>query len=198
MAGISAILTAAGESTRMGLPKPLLRWAGATLIEHQIAILVEAGAAQVVVVLGHAAEIVVPHVRGAGVQHVLNPDYRLGKATSVKAGLRAVDAGAESILLLAVDQPRTVALITAIVDAHVSGDALLTSPRYMGHGGHPLIFSAELRGDLERITEESEGIRAVFRAHREEVNALEIDDAMVRLDLNTPEAYKQAKALYGA
>ena len=198
MAGISAILTAAGESTRMGRPKPLLPWAGATLIEHQIAILVEAGATQVVVVLGHAAEIVAPHVRGAGVEHVLNPDYRLGKATSVKAGLRAVDAGAESILLLAVDQPRTVALITAIVDAHVSGDALITSPRCKGHGGHPLIFSAELRGDLERITEESEGIRAVFRAHREEVNALEIDDAMVRLDLNTPEAYEQAKALYGA
>ena len=37
----------------------------------------------------------------------------------------------------------------------------------------------------------------MFRAHRKQVNALEIDDPMVRLDLNTPEAYEQARAMYG-
>ena len=39
---ISAILTAAGESTRMGRPKPLLPWHGVPLVEYQTAALVDA------------------------------------------------------------------------------------------------------------------------------------------------------------
>ena len=48
---VSAILTAAGGSTRMGRPKALLPWHGVTLIEYQIACLIEVGAAEVVVVV---------------------------------------------------------------------------------------------------------------------------------------------------
>jgi molybdenum cofactor cytidylyltransferase len=33
----SAILLAAGESTRMGRPKPLLPWGETTLLEYQLA-----------------------------------------------------------------------------------------------------------------------------------------------------------------
>ena len=65
-------------------------------------------------------------------------------------------------------------------------------------GGNPLIFSASLKGELERISEEREGIREVFRAHRHEVNEVEIDDPMIRLDLNTRAQYEQALKRYGA
>ena len=198
MARVSAILTAAGESTRMGRPKPLLSWRGATLVEHQAACLLEGGCDEVVVVLGHAADEVAPFVRGDGVSAVFNSDYRLGKTTSIRAGLAHVDPGASSILLLAVDQPRTAALVGQIVGAHQSADALITSPRYRGRGGHPLIFSAELRGELKRITEENQGIREVFDAHRGEVLEVHLDDPMLRLDLNTPEAYEAAYARWGA
>ena len=34
---IAAILLAAGESTRMGRPKPLLKWGDSTLVEYQVA-----------------------------------------------------------------------------------------------------------------------------------------------------------------
>ena len=197
MAGISAILTAAGESTRMGRPKPLLPWRGTTLIEHQVASLVEAGAGQVIVVLGHEAESVAPYIAGPGVEHFVNPHYREGKATSIKAGLRRVPPDAGGILLLAVDQPRTARAISALIQAHLRSDALITCPRFRGQGGHPRVFSSRLRDELERISEESEGIRAVFQAHRDEVNSVETDDPMVLLDLNTPEAYEAAKRRYG-
>lgn len=194
MARVSAILTAAGESTRMGAPKPLLPWRGATLVEHQLACLLEGGCDEVVVVLGHAADEVTPLLRGDGVRAVVNPDYRLGKTTSIKAGLAHVDPAASAILLLAVDQPRTASIVGQVVRAHLDGGALITSPRYRGRGGHPLIFSAELRGELERITEERQGIREVFEAHRSDVLEVHLDDPMLRLDLNTPEAYEAAFA----
>ena len=197
-ARISAVLTAAGESTRMGRPKALLEWHGVTLVEYQTASLRSAGATEVVVVLGHEHEVIARYVTGHGVRHVVNHEYRQGKTTSIRAGLRALDPEAGDILLLAVDQPRPPEIISTILDAHLRTNALITSPRHLGRGGHPLIFSSTLRAELESISEEKQGIREVIGAHRGEVNEVEIDDPMVRLDLNSPEAYEEAKARYGA
>jgi len=198
MARISAILTAAGESSRMGRPKPLLSWHGLPLVEYQMASLVEADVAEVVVVLGHQQEMVAPHVKGNRVRWVPNPDYLQGKTTSIKTGLRSVASDAEGVLLLAVDQPRPPELIAAVMATHVEGRSLITSPRRQGKGGHPLIFASSLIPELLRITEEGEGIRQVFRAHSAEVNPVEVYDPIVTLDLNSPEEYEEAKAKYGA
>ena len=95
----------------MGSPKPLLPWPSGrgddtTLVEYQVSQLRCAGIDEIIVVLGHRAEEVEPIVGGAGVQSVLNPDYAMGKTTSIRAGLAKIDAGAETVMLLAVDQPR--------------------------------------------------------------------------------------------
>ena len=197
MAGISAVLTAAGESTRMGKPKPLLTWRGTTLLESQVSCLLEGGVSEVVVVLGHRAAEIARYARGPNVRWVVNGRYREGKASSVKAGLTAISDGAEAIALLAVDQPRTSELVSQVVNAHVENDALITSPRYRGHGGHPLIFSASLKPELEIISEETQGVREVFRRHSDQVTEVPIDDPLIRLDLNTPEHYEEARLLYG-
>ncbi|MDA0770889.1 MAG: nucleotidyltransferase family protein [Chloroflexi bacterium] len=198
MAIVSAILQAAGMSTRMGTPKPLLEWHGIPLVEYQIFSLIDAGVDDVLVVLGHNADEVSPAVDLTPARWVLNPDYAQGKTTSIKSGLMSIHPNAEAILLLAVDQPRTSAIVSQVLNAHVANGALITSPRYQGHGGHPLIFDGSLKPELEHITEEMQGLREVFAAHRKEVLELEIDDPMVRLDLNTPEAYEEAKRLYKA
>ena len=197
MAGVSAILTAAGESRRMGRPKPLLPWRGATLVERQIEALRDGGADEVVVVLGHRADEVAEYVGRDGVRAVVNAAYREGKTTSIKAGLRAAAADAGAIMLLAVDQPRTAGIVAAVIGAHRASGALITSPRYQGHGGHPLVFDAALRGELSRVSEGRQGIREVFMAHRGDVNEFAMDDAMVRVDMNTPEAYAAAFGRYG-
>ena len=198
MPGVSAILTAAGESTRMGRPKPLLPWLGVTLVEYQVRSLIEGGASEVIVVLGHAAGDVSPYVKGTGVRAVLNPDYLRGRTTSIKAGLAAVDPSVEAIVLLAVDQPRTPAIVSRMISTHLDKDALITAPRYGGRGGHPIVFASSLRGELEAISEETEGIRAVFRKHQDEVNEVQVDDLMVQLDLNTFDDYERARETYGA
>ena len=198
MQGVSAILIAAGESSRMGYPKPLMLWNGRTLLEHQICSLTQAGVAEVVVVLGHQADVISPYARGAKVRWVKNRDYRLGKTTSIKAGLQHIDPAAKGILLLAVDQPRTASIVSRIIQSHLDSDALITSPRFQGHGGHPLVFSASLKPELERLSEDREGIREVFQAHRERVLEVAFEDSLVCLDLNTQKDYKEARAIYGS
>ena len=196
MPGVSAVLTAAGESTRMGQPKPLLPWRGVTLIEYQVDSLSQAGVSQIVVVLGHESEAVARFMDERSARCVVNEDYRKGRSGSIKVGLAAVDADADALLFLGVDQPRTPDLISRVVEVHFRQDALITSPRHNGRGGHPLVFSMSLREELANTTEENQGIREVFRRHDGEVNEVEIDDPMIRLDLNTADDYENARALY--
>lgn len=194
MPSVSAILTAAGESSRMGSPKPLLSWHGITLVEFQIDCLFKSGVSEVLVVLGHKASEVIPFIVGTKASYVVNPMYAAGKTTSIKAGLEAISSKATAVVLLAVDQPRTPAIVEKVVSTHVKNDAVITSPRYRGHGGHPLIFSSCLFPELENISEKNEGLREVFQNHLAEITEVCIDEPVIRLDLNTPEAYVKARA----
>ena len=182
----------------MGSTKPLLYWHGVTLLEYQISALLAGGGAEVVVVLGHEAETLVAHVERTDARFVVNSAYKLGKSTSITVGLRAIDPDAEAVLLLAVDQPRTPKIVLEVIRTHAKSGTLITSPRFEGHGGHPLIFSASLKSELGRISEDKQGIREVFEAHRHQVAEVHTDDPMVRLDLNTPDEYEAAKLRYGA
>ena len=85
-----------------------------------------------------------------------------------------------------------------MIDSHIRAHALITSPRYSGRGGHPLVFSARLRDELEGISEATQGVREVFCAHAAEINEVDIDDPVIRLDINDPEAYEEALRLFGA
>ena len=189
-----AVLLAAGESSRMGQLKALLPWRGQTLLEYQVSALREGGADHVVVVLGHRAGELQPLVEGIqGASWVLNPDYLLGKTTSIRAGLSALDAvEASDILLLNVDQPRSSADVSRILNAHRASGYTVTVPTYNGKGGHPIVLSADLLEELLSIDEESQGIKAVVRRRPDSVYRLSLDSPEILLDLNTPEQYREA------
>ncbi len=187
----------------MGSPKPLLDWFGATLVERQVEGLLEAGVETVCVVTGHEHEAVTAAVGGSDslaravlggrrVVLVRNPSYREGKTTSIKAGLTGIPPTAQAVAILAVDQPRPASVTARVLESHHASGRPITSPRYQGHGGHPLIFSAALLPELAAISEEREGLREVVRRHASEINWVGSDDPVVRLDLNTPEAYRAA------
>ena len=51
--------------------------------------------------------------------------------------------------------------------------------------------------ELRLISERNQGLREVFERHRAEITEVHFDDPMVRLDVNTPEAYEAAYRAYG-
>ena len=199
MAGISAVLLAAGESSRMGQPKALLPWRGQTLLEWQISSLARAGVGETVVVLGHLAEQVAPYVRGIpSLRSVVNHQYRKGKTTSIKAGVSNIDPSAEGVLILAVDQPRPWEVLSQIIQAHLREGASITVPTYAGRRGHPPIFASVLFSELMAISEKTLGLRQVMADHGTEVNEVEAESAVVLLDLNSPQDYAEARKLFPA
>lgn len=192
-----AILLAAGESTRMGTPKSTLDWFGKPLVVAQVESLLQAGVDSVVVVVGATVSPLENLLSEMpSVVLVVNHDFKTGKASSVRTGARSLDGRCDNVVLLAVDQPRPAWVISNVLSCHVKANALITSPRYKGHGGHPLVFSASLRSELENVTDELEGVRAIMSRHAHEVNNVEFTSPIVRIDLNTPEEYRTALATY--
>ena len=191
------IILAAGESSRMGSPKGLLEWRGTTLLEYQMNSLLQGGCDKVVVVTGKYDTEMAPLLKDRpGIIRAYNPKYLEGKTTSIKTGVWELPDDIHSIVLLAVDQPRPAWVIEKVLKLHTDFGADVTSPGFDGHGGHPLVFDAQLRSDLMNITEESEGVRAIFRKPDIDHHRVKFDSAIVRLDINTPEAYENALASY--
>ena len=199
----SAILLAAGVSRRMGTLKALLDWQGRLLIIHQIVSLREAGADEVIVVLGHRSDELQARI-GVNrdvydlgrVRCVINEDYAQGKTTSIKTGLWALGPSTEpdaAILMLNVDQPRSAGIIRQTLAAHRNGgDHLITIPTYQGKGGHPIIVSRQLYNELIAIDERTQGMRAVTERHRDSTQRIELGAAELLWDVNTPEQYQAA------
>ena len=89
------VILAAGSSSRLGgVPKPLIRVAGVTLLERAVSTLRSAGVERIVVVVGHARADVREFAarEGLDVELVENDDFALGNGSSLLVGGRAAAA----------------------------------------------------------------------------------------------------------
>jgi len=192
----AVILLAAGESVRMGRPKPLLPWGDTTLVEYQVGEMLGAGLERVIVVLGDAWQDVKPHLTGRAVEVIINEAYREGRASSLRAGAACLLNEDEAVVILSVDQPRPRDLLARLLATHDAGVALITVPTHDGRRGHPPILSAALIPELRNVRDEALGLRGLIEQHQASLREMAFETAIVLLDLNTPDQYRQAHELF--
>ena len=193
----TAILTAAGYSSRMGNMKALLPWHGTSLILHQISILRSAGCEEIVVVVGHRASDIENELESRDVVIARNTSYQTGRTSSIKIGVLTASNNSEAYVLLGVDQPRTTEIVSKMLTSHKSKNSLISSPRFKDRGGHPIILSATMKNELLDISENTQGLRQIFEKYRGDFNEVIFNDPLVRLDINTYEEYEEAISKYG-
>ena len=103
---IAALVLAAGQSTRMGTAnKLLLPFRGSTVVAQTVDAVLASGVAETIVVVGHEAERVREALNGKAVGLVENPDYTQGMATSIHAGINAVQSGTSAVMVCLSDLP---------------------------------------------------------------------------------------------
>ncbi len=198
MSYITGIITAAGFSNRMGTLKALLPWKGTTMISHQINILKLSGCNEIIVVLGFKSEEIIQEINNEDVKIVENHDYSYGRASSIKTAVNKSNIETECFVILGVDQPRNTEIISFLINSHFKSGFLITSPRYLGKGGHPILVSSKLRDELLDIDEETLGLKNIFEKYRSGgINKVEISNPLVRLDLNEFQDYQNAYDEFG-
>ncbi|HJY86317.1 MAG TPA: nucleotidyltransferase family protein [Candidatus Acidoferrales bacterium] len=182
---IVPIILAAGDRSGQVLPKPLARFGERTALE--IALENCTGLARPIVVLGHQAKRVRP-VIPPSVRVVVHPGWRSGQLSSLRAGLRRVPEDSP-FLLYPVDYPLlTPSVIRRLVNAfgRRSAQHKIVVPTFHGRGGHPVIFSPAVRGELTR----ARTAREVVRKDDGRVKFVPVETAAIEKDFDTPASYR--------
>lgn len=191
---LSAVVLAAGESTRMGSPKALLLAPdGRSFVARVVHTLLAAGLMDVLVVTGSQHAAIQAALREAGladaVRLALNPEPSRGQLSSICTGLDACAESAEGLLMTLVDVPMLKSsTILAVVDAWRAARAPIVRPIVDGRRGHPVIFDRRVFDELRQAPLNS-GARAVVRAHWSESLDVPVDDRGCLLDVDTPADY---------
>ncbi|HSH44667.1 MAG TPA: nucleotidyltransferase family protein [Longimicrobiales bacterium] len=190
------IVLAAGASTRMGRPKPLLMVGGETFLRRATGTLRAGGCGEVVAVLaagpaaGPDAGACVTEVEASGARSVTN---RTGsqQIDSLRLGLEALDRGCGAAVVLPVDHPLVRPdTIAALIHRWRSGDeggAAIVRPVHQGRPGHPTLFPRTTWPDLMRP--QPRGARSVVEGGTHPVADVAVADDGVTADIDTPDAY---------
>jgi molybdenum cofactor cytidylyltransferase len=193
---IYGVLLAAGLSSRMGRVKQMLEWQGKPLVRHAAEVALASQLAGLVVVLGAEAGTIRGALVGLNgpVQTVENADFAEGQASSLRSGLSSLPASAIAAVVLLVDMPLVKpALIDQLIAAYKQEpDCLAVVPRYQGRRGNPVLLAAPLFDELRGLTGDT-GARAVLGRYESKIRWLDVDDAAVVTDTDTPEAYEQLR-----
>jgi len=180
----SAVVLAAGTSTRMGTVKQLLRLDGRPLLQHVLDNVRASGVREIVLDLGFAAEAIRREIEAENVRVVINQSYLQGMGTSLRAGLSAVDPQADSALIVLADQPfvRPATLDQLIAEHHRSKPQIVI-PTYRGFRGNPVLLDRSVFQEVMAL-EADMGCRAIFGDHADEIVKVPIDDVGILLDID--------------
>jgi molybdenum cofactor cytidylyltransferase len=155
---VTGLVLAAGGSSRLGKPKQLLPYRGATLLDAALATARAAPFDQLVVALGGSAREVRRGVDLSRFRVVENAAYGSGCSSSIAAALQAVDPSCDVLVLMLGDQPGvTVSTIETLLRGR--GDAPLAVCAYSDGRGHPLAFGRSVFGELSGLR----GDKAVWK-----------------------------------
>ncbi|HEX7360228.1 MAG TPA: nucleotidyltransferase family protein [Bryobacteraceae bacterium] len=180
-AQVSAVVLAAGMGTRMGAVKQLLPFRGKTLVEHVLDTLRASEVREIVLVLGFAAEDIRQRVPLDKVKVIVNGAYREGMASSLRAGISAVDPASEAALIVLADQPF---VRPDTMNRLIAEHPAIAIPTYEGKRGNPVRIGRSLFPEALRLSGDI-GCRALFSAHPDEIAYVPVDDPGILIDFDT-------------
>ena len=201
---ITAIVLAAGTSTRLGMPKQLLDYQGRPLIRHVVKTILSSQVQDIIVVVGSRAEKVSEALKGLPIRIVINEAFADGQSTSVKKGVSALQKGSallegstlmeesfqKGVLFALGDQPllktETIDLLIQEFNTHAG----IIVPYYQGTRGNPVIFAEKFLPEFQLLSGDT-GAKEIFRRYQEEIHRLDVEDIGVIFDIDTWEDYNR-------
>ncbi|RWR11957.1 nucleotidyltransferase family protein [Siminovitchia fortis] len=198
----SAIILAAGTSSRMGTAKQLLPLGDRPILAHVIEHVLAENFSEVIAVIGHEAEAIrraIP-VKDDRFRWILNEDYRQGQGTSLKLGISQMSERHSSVMVFLADLP----FISqkTIHDIYTQGNAMLqdmdapfvVQPSFQGTAGHPVFFG-HVKTEWFQQVEGDQGAKAIMGRFSIR-KRVPVEDRGVLYDIDTPEAYEAALQNY--
>jgi molybdenum cofactor cytidylyltransferase len=196
LAGVSAVILAAGPSTRMGRPKQLLQFGGETMLRRAASVAIEVGCRPVVVVTGANATASRGALRGLDVREAENQQWESGISSSVRVGIEAVitaNPGTAAAVLMLCDQPFvTREIIAQLVAAYRETGRSIVASRYGGSYGVPALFGKAHFAELTTL-EGAAGAKQIIQKHLPKVHLLPFPEG--EIDIDTPDDFARLQSM---
>ena len=195
---VATLILAAGASKRMGEQlKLLLDVGGEPMIHRTVRNVVAFAPVETIVVTGYQAEGIEAALARLPVRFVRNPLYEQGQPTSVAAGVRALTAPCEAVMVVLGDQPMLTpddmrALIAAY-EGLVEHSILV--PHHQGERGNPVVFAARHIPDVVSGGI-NVGCRRLIETDGDAVARPEFVTEAYTTDCDTPEDYHRLLARF--
>ncbi|MBB4681634.1 nucleotidyltransferase family protein [Crossiella cryophila] len=164
MSRVAGLVLAAGAGRRYGGPKALARHDGVLFLDLATTVLLDGGCDPVYAVLGAAADEVLATANLLDVTPIHNPDWPTGMGSSLRAGLAALPADVEAVIVLPVDMPGLTAEAVRRVRAHAAPTALAAAT-FHGRRGHPVLFGRAHWAGAAAAAIGDTGAREYLRTH---------------------------------
>jgi molybdenum cofactor cytidylyltransferase len=186
---VSAVVLAAGASTRMGTQKLLLPFGNEPLVHRAVRQVLDAGFEDVLVVLGSEHEAMRAALEGLPVRHAVNLQFATGMGSSFRTAVEHVADSSAAMFALA-DQPFvTTGEYRMVLDAYRQHAPPIVSVRYGDVMAPPHLFEREFFPELAQLTH---GARSVLQRHVERTMVLRFPPDLL-VDIDTPDDYERAK-----
>jgi molybdenum cofactor cytidylyltransferase len=192
---ITAVVLAAGQSTRMGTPKLLLPWGDTTILGATIRQVQGTTVEQIILVSGAYRESVEAVAAAQGVTALYNPDYAQGEIlSSLQVAVRWLQSNQPTcagLLVLLGDLPfLPTAVLETILHTFRTRPAPLVAPVYAGQKGHPVLISQSLWGELLALPPHG-APRDLFKRHHHDTLTVPVATDLILRDIDTPADYEQ-------
>ena len=198
MEKIATMILAAGEASRMGQPKQLLKIGKQNLVQRMVQTVLAAHCRRVIVVTGAYADQVQPTISNTSALCVHNPDWEEGMGSSIRRGIQAIidtHPDTEAAIVLLCDQPLiTPQLLRKLAITYLITRQGMVVSAYDGIQGVPALFRAQLFPALLRLSGAS-GARAFIQEYEGGVVPVPFSEG--KYDIDTPEDYERIKRIIG-
>lgn len=193
---IEGVILAAGNSTRIGFPKPLLKVGKYSFIETIILKLINASINNIIVILGDNYSFVQPIINKYQVKIIKNEKVEEGQISSIKIALENISKYSHGFISFPVDFPFVkVETLKALIDAFLITEKSIVLPKCNKRRGHPVIFKKIMFPYFFYCPLE-EGARWILKNFNSEIYEVNVEDVGVLYNINSLVDYKNAISLF--
>lgn len=187
----AVIILAAGNSSRLGAAKQLLRFNNNSLLGHTVAVASALDNTLVIVVTGAEHDRLLPELNNPNIAVCNNHNWMNGMGSSVSAGVTYASQQLpelQTCILLVCDQPFLSAqLLTRLIATQEMTGKGIVGSQYEDTVGTPVLFTTAYFDALRALSGE-QGARTILKKYSQDLAIVPFEQGSI--DIDTPQAYQ--------
>ena len=196
---ISAILLAAGESSRMkGENKLSKKIDGIPIIKYAVKNILGSSIDELIIVLGHEKSIIENIIdKNKKIKFIYNENYKSGMSSSIKKGLNNINKKSEAFFICLGDMPNVNQNIyNKLIKSRYNYNKKFSSeqkkeivvPTFEEKNGNPILFSKFMTKQILNINGDV-GAKEILKLNKKKILYVPIRNSGITLDFDTEEDF---------